>query len=144
LVVLLAARDGADRVRFARRPNDWGVAAGRPDGSWEDFAPVAREAAVGQTLRSLTRTGWTERLWGWLWAAPTRPAEFNLRLGGEAGLRCLVTECEGGIQLSLLPRGAAAALAGEVTDVYWRLRGHAGAGGAAEPGGAPDTGCHEG
>src|SRR5262245_10681601 len=82
LVTLLAARDGADRVRFEMRPDVWGVAIGRPDGSWVDYAPVAHEAAVGQTLRSLTRTGWTERVWDWLRAASIRPAEFDLQLSG--------------------------------------------------------------
>jgi hypothetical protein len=121
LVVLLAVRDRADRVRFELRPDEWGVFAGWPDGSWEEYAPVAAEATVARTVRALTRPGWAARLRARLGAAPT-PSAFALQLGRGASVRCRVTEGEGGIWLWLELSGTVGACAGEVVAEYGRMR----------------------
>src|SRR5437879_3544556 len=79
LVVLLAARDGACRVRFEPRPDGWGVFAGMADRTWKEYVPVAAEAAVDRTVRTLSRSSWAAQLKVRFWAAAAPPA-FEVRL----------------------------------------------------------------
>jgi hypothetical protein len=122
LVVLLATRDGADRVRFETRPDGWGVFAGRPDGTEEEYVPVAAEAAVDRTVRALARPGWAGRVRALFGATPALPV-FDVQLGRGTSVRCRVTEGEGGVRLALEQSGEAAVRAGGVAEEYWRVRG---------------------
>ena len=53
LAALLAARDGADAVRFERRQGAWVVFARRA-GEWVSYAPVHDAADIPRTLKDLT------------------------------------------------------------------------------------------
>jgi hypothetical protein len=86
MVALLAAGESVGQVRFQQQSAHWAVLR-LEDGSWVEFLPpVDRAAAVGRTLRALTRR---PGLLGRLGLAEPFGG-FSLRLGPEAVIECRV------------------------------------------------------
>jgi hypothetical protein len=110
LVVLYAAAESVGQVRFEQRQDDWAILQ-LQDGSWVEYLPpVDRAAAVGRTLRRLTRRpGLLGRL---------RPADpsgaFSLRVGRGSAIDCRVARDGADYLLSVEPRESAGEQAREL------------------------------